>query len=345
MEISNYETEVLGQPGALRNLLKSYSSAESPLHRLDSILKERRPSSVVFIGMGTSFAAPQPAVCALSNAGIPARAVDAGEYLHYLSGSIEETALIVIVSQSGESAELIRITDTLKRPYVAVTNTEGSTLARNAVAVLPMLGGVEISTTNRTFTNSIAVCLILADRLAGKDLAKTFNSLAPCPDAMDKFLDGWRNFMVPVAGFFGDPPHFDLVGRGPSLASVLQGGLILRELAHLQGGCHTTGTFRHGMVPSMKRGGMLVSISPAGKTEGLNRGLVDDVIALGAKAIMITDRNEKPADNLMLIRVPEVGELYSPLLTILPIELLGILVAEARGMEPGADIAKVTTKE
>jgi glucosamine--fructose-6-phosphate aminotransferase (isomerizing) len=344
MAISNYETEVMGQPEALGELLKVYSGSDTPLNRLDGFLKGRRPSSVVFIGMGTSLSAPIPAVCLLSDYGIPARAYDAGEFRHYLLGSIEENALIVIISQSGESAELKIIAETLKRPYVAITNTENSTLARNAAAVLPMCGGVEVSTTNRTFTNSIAACLLLAGKLAGKhtDIIK---ALAPAPDAMKEVLNNWRDFMVPVAGFFGNPPHFDLLGRGPSMACVTQGGLILRELAHLQGGVYTTGNFRHGMVPSMKRGGMVVVISPSGKTADLNRGLVDDVLATGGKAILITDRNEKPADSLMLIRLPALGELYSTLVTILPIELLGVLAAESRNMDPGGDIAKVTTKE
>jgi len=345
MNISNYETEVMGQPEALTNLLKAYSAADTPISRLDQFLKGRRPSSVVFIGMGTSCFAPQTAVCMLAEAGIPSRSVDAGEFLHYLQGSIEETALIVIVSQSGESVELKIIAETLKRPYIAITNTLESTLARHAGAVLPMVGGVEKSTTNRTFTNTIAACLILAGKLAGRDSSAIFKALDPVPGAMQGFLEGWRNFMTPVATFFGDPPHFDLVGRGPSMACVMQGGLILRELAHLQGGVYTTGNFRHGMVPSMKRGGMLIAISPSGKTADLNRGLVDDVIALGAKAIMITDRNEKPVPGLMHVRIPEVGEQYSPLLSILPIELLGVLSAESRNMDPGGDIAKITTKE
>ena len=335
----------MGQAESLRELLKVYSGADSPINLLNGFLNGRKPSSVVFIGMGTSLSAPLPAVCRLSDAGIPARAYDAGEFRHYLTGSIEKDALIVIISQSGESAELKIIAETLKRPYLAVTNTIGSTLARNAGAVLPMCGGVEVSTTNRTFTNSIAVCMILAGKLAGQDPADTIKAMTPAPDAMQSFLDGWRNFMTPVAGFFGNPPHFDLVGRGPSMACVTQGGLILRELAHLQGGVYTTGNFRHGMVPSMKRGGMLVVISPEGKTADLNRGLVDDVIAAGGKAILITDRNEKPADGLMLVRLPNIGELYSPLLSILPIELLGVLVAEARNMDPGGDIAKITVKE
>lgn len=345
MAPSNYETEVMGQPESLRGLLKVYSGADTPLNRIDGFLKGRRPSSVVFIGMGTSLSAPLPAVCMLSDAGMPARALDAGEFRHYQVKSIEETALIVIISQSGESAELKIIAETLKRPYVAVTNTENSTLARNAGAVLPMCGGVEKSTTNRTFTNSIATCLLLAGKIAGQDPAGILWAMAPAPDAMQAFLKDWRDFMVPVVKFFGNPPHFDLVGRGPSMACVTQGGLILRELAHLQGGVYTTGNFRHGMVPSMKRGGMLVVISPDGKTANLNRGLVDDVIAAGARAILITDRNEKPADGLTLVRIPALGELYSPLASILPIELIGILVAEERGMDPGGDIAKITVKE
>jgi len=335
----------MGQPQALRDALKAYSGTDSPLRRLDGLLKRGRPSTVAFVGMGTSLFAPQPAACALAARRIPARLVDASELLHYLPDSLEEGALVVLVSQSGESAEMKRLAGTLNRPFVAVTNNEESTLARAAAAVLPMVAGEEKATTNRTFTNSIAVCLAIAVRAAGEDSRSVLTRLDGVPGDMDRFFEGWREKMGEAAEFTGLPPHFDIVGRGPSLATVWQGGLILRELSRLKGGWFNTGTFRHGLVPSTREGSLLIAVSPSGKTADLNRGLVDDVLAQDGRVLMITDRAEKPADRLVVCRIPPADEELSPLLSILPLQFLGILLGERQGLDPGSDIAKITAKE
>jgi glucosamine--fructose-6-phosphate aminotransferase (isomerizing) len=271
--------------------------------------------------------------------------MDASEYIHYLPHSVEKGALVVLVSQSGESPEMKRLAVSLDHPFVAITNNESSTLARAADAVLPMVAGEEKATTNRTFTNTIAVCLALAAPVMGEDPGNIFDLLLPIPDQMDELLAGWRKKMEPAAEFTGTPPHFDIVGRGPSLATVWQGGLILRELARLKGGWFSAGVFRHGLVPSMRDGGLLIMVSPPEGTADLNRVLVDDVLALGGRVLMVTDHDEKPADRLSVCRIPQTDEHSSPLLSIIPLELLGILLAERQGLDPGSEIAKVTVKE
>jgi len=349
MAMSEFEREVHTQPAAFASMLAAYGGTDSPLRRLDPILAGG-PRSVMFIGMGSSLYASIPAAYMLSLRGLPAHAVDAAEYLYYRLDRPRDAFLPVLVSQSGESPEIRRIVDGWKDtvPYVAITNDERSALASSAAAVLPLLAGAEASTTNKTYTNALGVTILLSARLGGLDVASALASFAPLPEAMTALLHDWRKIVEPLADFLCEPPHVDLVGRGPSLASVRQGALILRELAHIRTAGHTGGGFRHGLIPSMKRGGEMIAFAPAGVTDRLMLGLVEDVVAMGGKVVLVTNRPVEEGSRLKVWRLPElpgVAELHMPVLEILLVELLGIVFAERRGVVPGEGIPKITPKE
>ncbi|MEK7476580.1 MAG: SIS domain-containing protein [Candidatus Coatesbacteria bacterium] len=349
MKMSAFEREALTQPEALGRLLAAYGGPDSPLRRLDPLLASG-PRSVMFIGMGSSLCASLPAAYMLSLRGLPAHAVDAGEYLYYRLDRPRDAFLPVLVSQSGESPEVKCIVDGWKGtvPFVAITNDEASSLAKSAAAVLPLLAGAEASTTNKTYTNTIAAAILMASRLGGLDLAGALASFAPIPDAMTALFRDWRATVEPLADFLCEPPHVDFVGRGPSLATVQQGTLILRELCHIRAAGHTGAGFRHGLVPSMKRGGELIAFAPAGVTDALTIGITQDVVAIGGKVILATNRDVTPGPRLKVWRLPNlpgVAELHMPVLEILLIEMLGIVIAERRGLDPGEGIPKITPKE
>ncbi|MEK7765337.1 MAG: SIS domain-containing protein, partial [bacterium] len=305
------------------------------------------PTAVTFLGMGTSLFAAHPAVCRLNALGIAARAVDASEYLYYHWEDSRPGLLRVLVSQSGESPEVKKVAARLagKAPFVAITNDESSRLARAATAVLPLLAGAEHSTTNKTYINSLAAGLALAEWAGHRDPRGALEPLRALPQAMGSLLTGWRDAVGPLADFLGEPAHLDLIGRGPSLATVSQGSLILRELAHVKCAGMNAGLFRHGLVPSMRGGGLMLAFAPAGEMEGLTLGLVADVVAAGGRAVVVTTRSVPRKEGWFPVLLPPCGKLYAPFLEIVLVELLGLLYAERRGMEPGAGIPKITPKE
>lgn len=349
MPISDFEKEVLTQPQTFATMLAAYGKADGPLSQLDRILQAGRPPSVGYIGMGSSLFAAAPAVSMLTLNGLSSHAFDASEYLYYRLDK-PSTFLPVLISQSGESAEIKRIAEQWsgKVPYVAITNTPDSTLGRGAGALLPILGGFEKSTTNKTYTNTIAVAALLGAKVAGLKVDELVKAFSGLPAAMESIVKDWRGRTTLYADFLGDLPHLDILGRGPSLASVWQGTLILRELSHMRTAGYNVGLFRHGLIPGMKRGGCQIVFAPRGVTHNLTIGLVHEVVEAGGKVILVTNEDVKPGKNLMIWRLPEVEgayELQMPVLEILLMELLGILFAERRGMEPGEGIAKITAKE
>ncbi len=350
MPPGSFESEVLTQPQSFADMLAAYAGPDSPLGRLDPVLKKAGATrSVMFLGMGSSLFASIPAQYMLALRGLPAWSVDASEYMYYRLDD-PATFLPVLTSQSGESAEIKRLAEDWRGrvPYIAVTNTPDSTLGRGAAAILPILGGTEKSTTSKTYTNTLAIVTALAARVAGMDVAEALKAYAGLPAAMTALLDGWRSHLGVFADFLGDAGHIDLIGRGPSLATVGQGGLIFRELAHVKTAPLNTGLFRHGLIPSMKSGGSMIAFAPAGVTDTLTLGLVDEVVEMGGKVILVTNREVEPGPRKLVFRLPAPDgayELHMPVLEIILIELLGILLAERRGLEPGAGIAKITAKE
>ncbi len=350
MAISAFEHEVMTQPQALERILTAYAGPDSPLSRLDPLLKTVKVPSMMFLGMGSSLFASYPAMYMLALRGLPAYSVDASEYLYYRLDRPQGGFLPVLISQSGESPEIKKIIEGFggHQPYIAITNNEQSALAKSAAAVLPIMGGEEKSTTNKTYTNTLAVATLLAARLANLNLQELIAAMRPLPEAMSSLLNGWRNRVALFANFLANPGHVDLIGRGPSLATVCQGSLIFRELAHIKCAPLNSGLFRHGLIPSMKDGGALIAFAPAGVTDHLTISLADEVVEKGGRVILVTNRDIPPGPRKLVYRLPNlegVFELQMPILEILLIELLGILFAERRGMEPGEGITKITPKE
>ncbi len=350
MPESQYEKEVGEQGRTFQAMLDAYSRANSPLDQLDAVLKAGRPPAVGFIGMGSSLFASYPASYLLTLGGLTAHSLDASEYLYYRLDK-PGTFLPILTSQSGESAEMKKIAEQWggKIPYIAVTNTENSTLARNAAVVLPILGGYEKSTTNKTYTNTLAILAMAAAKLGGHPLDQLIRGYQGMAKAIDDIVTGWRARTTMFAEFAGHgAEHLDILARGPSLASAWQGTLILRELCHVKTAGFNVGLFRHGLIPGMKRGGCQIVFAPKGVTHDLTLGLVNEVIDVGGRVILVTNADVKPRERLMVWRLPDVPdayELHMPVLEILIIELLGILFAERLGMEPGEGIAKITSKE
>ncbi len=335
---SSFEREVLTQPRALSRVLTVYSRPhQSPLLRSTI---SNPPSSILFLGIGSSLYAALPAVCHLNRHGVFAEAQDASEYLYY-GGQLRCDALPVLISQSGESPEVNKIARQLSRPWIAVTNNPRSTLAKSALVVLPILAAKETGTTNQTYTNTIVVCLALAARIGGT------HDFVPkqIPGLMKQLLQNWRAKIEPVADFLGDTAHLDIFARGPSLATALQGALILRELTHIKTSPFSAGQFRHGPLASAKERATAIGIAPRGPTQTLTLRLAADIVNQGGSVVLLTNKKLKTSRNWVIVPTPALDEQDAPLYDILFFELLGILLAERRGMIPGGDVIKITTKE
>lgn len=332
--------EVNQQPEALRNLISFYQKDGGKLLHLwqDHLNKY---SNIIFCGMGTSEHAGFLVQDALVKAGKTVSIYDAGEYLHYLLGFQPAGSLFVLISQSGESAETKKVTLAVSgnAPVVVLANSESSTMARAADLFLPLTAGPEVTISNKTYLNTLALLYLMA---GGKTAALA--------EIADYLSDSVQPDQVTTAAEFLQPAqsiHF--IARGPALTAARQLVLTFMEGARVHSTAFTAGAFRHGPFEVVKKGHRAVFLVPKGKTTDLCLGMLKEMLALGSRVLLLTDCENTPKDkNLFTIQFKSFGE--ERLFPLVITQVQGYLlnhVARLRGFEAGVfeTVTKVTTVE
>ena len=348
--------DVMNQPAALDLAIQQYKGTDrSRLNEFGRLAKGRW---IAFVGMGSSLYAPYGAALRLDRMGVWAVALDASEVLHYHAGALPPGALPVLVSQSGESVEVIRLAERWRRkPYVAITNNLESTLAEGAALSLPLHAGVESATSSRTFVNTVAVSL-LASAAAVGDVDDLLEDLRVATSAIESVLNTAAEQAARLDHLLGFPSFLDVVGRGPALAAAQQSALILREAAGVLGAAHSIGLLRHGPIHDIGSERCALVFSSVGPTAELASGLVEDLLDRSARVAWVTnDVNNQDArgpdriapdhlrPNLAIFKLPPLSEDLFPIPAIVAAEFLSCLWAGAQGIVPGERVEKVTRRE
>src|SRR6266699_2386339 len=160
--------EVMQQPVALAGVRKFYNSPGAIPHNTLRKLVTRWPPTVVFTGMGSSLFAAYPAQAYLTSLGIRTLVWETAELLHHHLKALRPDTLLVAVSQSGETVEVIRLLDRLpkKLGVVGLANVEASTLVRRANLSLPILAGTQTTVSTNTYTCAVGALMYLAFAIA-----------------------------------------------------------------------------------------------------------------------------------------------------------------------------------
>jgi glucosamine--fructose-6-phosphate aminotransferase (isomerizing) len=324
--------EVSEQPAALRDLVAFYRGDGLPLlHQWRQWAREA--GQVTFCGSGTSEHTPHVALQAMAEARVYAESLDAGELLHYprpLPGGL------ALVSQSGESVEARQLAVRhAGAQLLAITNNLDSTLGRSAGLVLPMCGGIETTITTKTYSNSLALCVLLARMLQGIEAAReTLDQLDALAAVLgDVDIEGIER----AADLLADARGLHMIARGPSLAGARQAALTFMEGTRISATAFPAGSFRHGpfeLADATHR--CLIFLPAAGRTHGLLAGMAAELAAKGSRVIVFTDGAiDLPAESCQRLRVPAAPELLFPLAAAITQERLLEALARRRGLEAG----------
>jgi glucosamine--fructose-6-phosphate aminotransferase (isomerizing) len=340
-----FVTEIGEQPAALRDALGAYGAGEgaATLDRLADLyrtLDSGGRAPVLFTGMGSSLYAAEGALSRLAAGGIPAHLWEAGEWLHYGGDLPASAALVVAISQSGESVETRELTGRLsgRVPVVAVTNYPDSSMARAAEIVLPLHAGVEEMISTRTYTNSLGVLHLAAAALLGEDRGATLAALEAAAGAMERAGDAAHEPRVRAGAAALDGARaIHAIARGPALAAAREGALVLGEGAHLAVTALPAGSFRHGPIELAGPDHAAIVFAPAGPTRPLIDRLAAELAEAGSHVILVCDEPAPPAAaNLTALRVVgSPGEPYFSLPAAILVERLLAAVADRRGLVPG----------
>jgi glutamine---fructose-6-phosphate transaminase (isomerizing) len=343
-----FMTEIAGQPAAIRRAAAAAADQAGVVAALGHELRVRE--RVVLTGMGSSYDACYPAATRLAAAGVLAMMVDAAELLHFRLDALGPETLLVCVSQSGESAETVRVVRELRdrgeRPFIAaVTNGPASTLARLADRNLDTRGGEEHGPSTVTFAATLVVMAALSRSLAGREPAPAADAEAAA-EAAERLLADPEDTARSLAGWLGARPVLALLGRGESRAAAEMGALTLKEAARFPAESLQAAQFRHG--PLELAGPELAAIVFASEapTRSLDIRLAGELVAAGAGVLVISPDGAAP-DGAAGIATGELAEAISSAVSIVPVQLLSWALARSRGLAPGTYTiaSKVTTHE
>ncbi len=338
-----YLRDILDQPRALDETLAGLDVSKT-LHQLAVRLQKGKFKTVVLTGMGSSFHALHPLHVELINYGLTAMMVETSELLYYRNRLFDPKTLIVAVSQSGQSAEVVRLLEINrgKSSVIAITNTPHSPLAERADATILTQAGKEFSVSCKTYVTALMALQWLGDVVCERDLRRTRQELkAACPAVRD-YLANWKTHVQDLAQMLKGIRHLFLVGRGSSLAAVGTGALIVKESDHFHAEGMSSAAFRHGPFEMLSDETFVFVFSGEHKTRNLNQRLFEDVRQQQGRAELVGEGAASPSCAL-----PTAPRSIHPILEILPVQMVTLALAAQVGREPGRfELAsKVTTKE
>lgn len=336
--------EVAEQPAALRDLIEFYRGEGQSL-LLAWAARARQERRVTFCGMGTSEFAGEVVRANLARLGIDATTLDAGELLHYPR---PVAGMPVLISQSGESVETRRIAETLSdRPdLTAIVNNTDSTIARLAGLNLPMLAGSETAISTKTYVNTLAVLVLMAEATrSGAAVAGTLDRML----ALSRSLDRRDEVGIDrAASLIAAAPSVHFLARGPAIVCAKQAALTFMEGTRIPAAALTAGAFRHGPFEAVGEGFCAVFFVPGGATHALVEAMASEAADLGASVVAISDRPMAlTGDRCQVLMVPQYGEDLFPIAAATTQALLLDAVARKRGLVAGHFRygQKVTTRE
>lgn len=338
-----YLHDILEQPDALQRTLSGLDR-HADLVKYAGDLAGARYSRVVLTGMGSSLFALYPLHLRLTQHGYSSLLMETAELIHFLPTIFDAHTLIIAVSQSGQSAEIVRLTGLAhgRCKLIAVTNSASSTLAQQADVTLLIQAGPESSVSCKTYVSSLMALQWLGAVLTAGDLAAENEALSSCIPAVRHYLAEWREHVAELSSMLNGIRQIFVTGRGPSLATAQTGGLILKESTRFGAEGLSSPAFRHGPFEVLSRDVLVIIMAGGKSTEALNRTLANDVDQAGGRSALVSTQAE-----LAAFRISPLPDSVRPIAEILPVQMLSLALAASRGIEAGkfSLATKVTSVE
>ena len=350
--------EIHEQPAAIAATLDGYLEGGEILPDLDRELLSR-VRAIHILACGTSYHAGMVArywIEAL--AGIPVMVEVASEY-RYRTPAVPEGTLMLAISQSGETADTLAALElAADRRYVGrlgICNVPESALTRVCDQILMTRAGLEIGVAStKAFTTQLTVLLLLSAALAretGLDAAR----LRSVTESLGEVVQQAREVLAlderiaEIATSIADKSHALFLGRGPEFPIALEGALKLKEVSYIHAEGYAAGELKHGPLALVDEElPVVVSASSNHLLEKLKSNL-HEVRARGGKVFVFADRNVTldSSEGIEVVHLPIQHTIASPVLQVLPLQLLAYHVGVLRGtdVDQPRNLAKSVTVE
>jgi glutamine---fructose-6-phosphate transaminase (isomerizing) len=328
---------ILAQADSLRAVTKhQYGEGRPALLAAGELL--RASKHIVLSGMGASLNACMPLASFFASRRVAAPVVETSELLHFQAGMLTAETTVILVSRSGESVEATKLLPILQErgcSVIGVVNVADSTLARQSTHAISINSLADELVAIQTYTGSLAALAILgaayAEELDGSiktDLEKTIALLAQWVPAWFRFSGSWP-------GFFAHGVPLYLLARGPSLASVHAGALLLQEIAKMPAIAMSSAQFRHGPVEVVNDRFRAIVFGSQRATGALDAALADKLVQMEGNVRWIGPPTNHPGVTPLCDWPTDVPERFVPLLEIIPMQMAAYHTAEWTGISAG----------
>jgi glucosamine--fructose-6-phosphate aminotransferase (isomerizing) len=353
--------EIDEQPAAIRDTLVGRVVGGrlvlDELHISDDVLRE--VNKVFVVACGTAFHSGMVAKYAIEHwTRLPVEIEIASEF-RYRDPVLGPDTLTLAVSQSGETIDTLEAARHARRQgsqVIAVTNTVGSSLAREADGVLYMHAGTEICVAaTKTFATQMVSQYLVALYLAQvrgsmfpEEIAEVLDRLDELPDAVQRAI-GLDDACRALAERYVDAPTVLFIGRHTGYPAALEGALKLKELSYLHAEGFPAGELKHGPIALVEEGVPVVAVATTCHIYPKMLSNIQEVRARGAEVIAVATEGDTTIGELAdhVLEVPATPELLAPVTVTVPLQLFAYHVATLRGcdVDQPRNLAKSVTVE
>lgn len=355
--------EIYDQPKAYRDTMGSRISPDGKSVMLNelTITPEaiRNISRVHIVACGTAFHAGMVGKYVIEKmARIPVETDVASEY-RYRSPIITKDTLVIVVSQSGETADTLAALREAKRcgaHVLAITNVVGSSVAREANDIITTWAGPEIAVAStKAYTSQLIAFYLLGLHLAQtlgtqtpEEIAEVIAAMKELPAQVSEILEQAEALKV-VAEEMAKHDNLFFIGRGLDYAVALEGSLKLKEISYIHSEAYAAGELKHGTLALIEDDIPVIALATQHELLEKTVSNIKEVKARGANVLGIAVEGEtelqKSVDSTFII--PKTLDVLTPALSVIPLQLLSYYASLARGndVDKPRNLAKSVTVE
>ena len=352
--------EIYEQPNAVRETIGSRLPDNEPCNFDDlKFTKEflSKINKIYIVACGTAMHAGLSGKIAIEKLCKIPVTVDIASEFRYRNPIIDENTLCIYISQSGETADTIaalKLAKSKGATTLAVSNVIGSSITREADYCIYTHAGPEIAVAStKAYTSQVVLLDILAIYFAEilesasifelKELKKEMLSL---PAKIENALKSANRIKEFAKNIYQEKDVFFL-GRGIDYNTALEGSLKLKEISYIHSEAYAAGELKHGPIALIENSITVISIITDKALVEKTISNIQEVITRGAKTLVITNQ-ELPSNNIdTIITVPDTNVLFSPILAIVPLQLLSYYISKEKGLDVDKprNLAKSVTVE
>ncbi len=353
--------EIEEQPITLKNGIKEYlDNSNNDINIYNIPWKKNEISSITLIGCGTAYHSCLMAKYWFEELTSLDVSVDIASEFRYRKNRFKKDCLYVFVSQSGETADTYAALDICNKNNMktcAVVNVIESSIARDSKFVLPIHCGTEIGVAStKAFLGQILILYILSLKLGSlrgdiekKELSQKLKDLKELPKLVEKTLLT-DNKIQNVSNTFNEAKGSMFLGRGFSYPIALEGALKLKELSYIHAEGYPAGEMKHGPLALIEEGMPVVVLAPRDNYYKKTISNMQEVIARGAKVLLITNKSKDEiiSENIWeTLEVENTNQDLLPFLLTIPLQKLAYYSALKKGfdIDKPRNLAKSVTVE